>query len=83
VSEKIKDILEHRQEIYGDAEQNFIAIGRIWGALLNVPDIQPHVVSLMMDGLKSVRCIANPLYQDSWDDKIGYIQHAREILNGS
>jgi hypothetical protein len=83
VSEKLKDILEHRQEIYGDAEQNFIAIGRIWGAMLNVPDIQPHVVALMMDGLKSVRCIANPFYPDSWDDKLGYIQHGRGIIYDS
>jgi hypothetical protein len=77
---QIDDILADRQETYGDAKENFIAIGRIWGALLRIEDIEPHMVALMLDGMKSVRCSVNPYHNDSWVDKIGYTEHAVEIL---
>lgn len=82
-SKKIDALLEQRQEDYGDAVNNFRTIGRIWGAFLGISDIPPHVVALMMDGLKSVRCIANPLHTDSWNDKHGYTSHGQEIASES
>ena len=83
MSKKVDAILEERQQIHGDALTNFIAIGRMWGALLQIEDIPPHVVALMYDAGKSVRCVANPHHEDNWLDKTGYTQHGMEIANES
>ncbi len=77
----LEEILNQRQEEYGDALQNFERIGKIWGALLDREPIQAYQVALMMDSLKTVRAFNNPEHQDSWIDKLGYIKHAVEILN--
>ena len=77
---KVDQILEQRLEQYGDAKTEFTAIGRIWGALLKIDDIEPYEVALMMDALKTVRCFANPRLEDSWDDKFGYTRHGVEIV---
>jgi hypothetical protein len=76
----LQKIMEDRQEIYGDAEDNFRAIGRIWGALLQIEDLEPHVVALMFDAAKSVRAMKNPEHEDSWLDKMGYTLHATTII---
>jgi len=78
--DKVDEILADRQDEYGDAITNFIMIGRVWGALLQIDDIAPEQVALMMDALKTVRIFSNPLHVDSWNDKLGYIQLAREIV---
>jgi hypothetical protein len=83
VSKRVNDILAERQEIHGDAVTNFTMIGRMWGALLQIEDIPPHVVALMYDAGKSVRCMANPLHDDNWLDKQGYTKHGMEIANES
>ena len=75
--EKIKAILDEREINYGDSYQNFTDIGVIWGGLLRIPAISAAQVGLMMDALKTVRAFNNPDSADSWDDKIGYISHAR------
>lgn len=79
----MNEILAERQEIHGDAITNFTMIGRIWGALLQIEDIPPHVVALMYDAGKSVRCMANPLHDDNWLDKQGYTSHGMEIAHES
>lgn len=83
MSKRVTDILAERQEIHGDAVTNFTMIGRMWAALLQIEDIPPHVVALMYDAGKSVRCIANPLHDDNWLDKQGYTKHGMEIANES
>lgn len=83
MSERVNKILANRQEIHGDAITNFTMIGRIWGALLQIEDIPPHVVALMYDAGKSVRCVANPLHEDNWLDKQGYTHHGMEIAHES
>jgi len=75
----INKMLEERQAIHGDAEINFALTGRIWGAMLSIDDIPAWQVALMMDAFKTVRCIANPLHEDNWDDKLGYTKHGGEI----
>lgn len=76
---KINKVLSDRQNDYGDALENFETIGKIWGALLGTEPIAPYKVGLMMDALKTVRLFKNPTHEDSWLDKYGYIEHAREI----
>ena len=83
MSKRVTDILAERQEIHGDAVTNFTMIGRMWGALLQIEDIPPHVVALMYDAGKSVRCMSNPLHDDNWLDKQGYTKHGMEIANES
>jgi hypothetical protein len=83
MSQKINKILEDRQQIHGDAEENFARAGRGWGALLGIGDIPAWQVALMMDFFKSVRCVSNPLHEDNWLDKLGYTKHGMEISDES
>lgn len=82
MSKKLDAILDERQEDYGDAETNFTAIGRIWGALLQIEDIPAYQVALMMVQFKTVRASANPYKADSWDDLEGYTHHGRNLILG-
>lgn len=84
-NKKIEEILENRQDIYGDAEKNFAITGKIWGALLGSEEIPSWKVALMLDAYKTVRCVANPAHEDSWQDKLGYTIHGLEIslINGA
>ena len=76
----ISRILDQRQEDYGDAKDNFTAIGRMWGAGLQIEDIPAFQVALQMAQLKIQRIIANPYKKDSWDDLLGYLHHAQNLL---
>jgi len=80
MSERVKEVLDDRQKEYGSARKNFTSIGRMWGALLSIPDISPEIVALMFDAAKSVRLVANPEHEDSWIDKEGYTHHGKEIV---
>jgi len=77
--DKIDGILEERQSIYGDAHKNFALTGQVWAAMLQIEEIPAWKVALLLDAYKSVRCIANPAHDDSWQDKLGYTIHGREI----
>jgi hypothetical protein len=77
---KIEKILEDREVQYGDAKRNFTNIGIGWGAILGVDPIPAHVVSLMYDFGKTIRCTVNPELEDSWLDKEGYTKLGREII---
>jgi hypothetical protein len=79
-NDRVKKILKDREGDYGDAKVNLTAIGRMWGALLQIDDIPAYRVALMMDAFKSVRCFANPHKLDSWDDKEGYTHHGRDLV---
>jgi len=77
---KIDDILDERQNIYGDAHKNFAITGKIWAAMLQVEEIPAWQVALLLDAYKTVRCFAAPGHDDSWQDKLGYTIHGREIV---
>jgi len=77
---KIEKILEDREVQYGDARRNFTNIGIGWGAILSVDPIPAHVVALMYDFGKTIRCTVNPELEDSWLDKEGYTKLGREII---
>jgi len=80
MQKRVDNILEERQEEYGNAAQNFTDIGIIWGALLRIEPIPNYQVALMMDALKTVRCFNNPTHKDSWFDKEGYTELGLEIV---
>ncbi len=81
MSKGVEEILKDRQEEYGDAKDSFIRIGRGWGAILGIPDIDGVNVALMMDFLKTIRLAKNHTSTDSWLDKRGYSEHGEGIAN--
>lgn len=64
---------------YGTAEDNFTRIGRMWGATLNIPDISPENVALMMVQLKVAR-EAWMHKRDNLVDGIGYFLCLDKVL---
>ena len=60
-----------RQADYGHPFEDFTRTGRIWGALLGLPDIDPAVVGLMMGGVKMSREVHRPK-RDNLVDLAGY-----------
>ncbi len=79
MSEKLNKILKDREAQYGNAGNNFARIGIGWGAILGTNSIPAHVVALMYDFGKTIRCAVNPELEDSWLDKQGYTAHGKEI----
>lgn len=64
---------------YGQPEDNFANIARMWNAhlvnrgLLKYPaGIEPFDVALMMANVKQVRIACDPNHADSWIDFTGY-----------
>jgi len=77
----LHDILDERQDQYGDALKNFRNIGVMWGVLLGLSEpVSPYKVAQMMIALKLQRISANPDYEDSWLDIQGYAQHGLDSL---
>ena len=68
-----------RQGTHGDALSTHTRIGRIWGAILGVDDIDPAIVALMMTGLKAARAAQNLTHEDNYIDLAGYAALAGEI----
>jgi len=81
MSKKLKAILKNREQQYGNARDNFTRIGVGWGAILGTDSIPAHVVALMYDFGKTIRCAVNPELEDSWLDKQGYTAHGKEIIH--
>ena len=80
MTNKLDQILEQRQEDYGDAKEAFTRIGRGIGAILNIPDVSATNVALIADFIKTIRVSNNPEHEDSWLDKQGYTKHGMEIV---
>ena len=79
------DILNERGKQYGDALLTHQMIGKIWTGILLTKlkpgmEIEPHEVTVCMDGLKSARLIQNPRLKDSYTDKPGYTELTETIV---
>lgn len=71
-----------RQKEYGTPTDSFTRIGRIWAALLDLPnDISPDKVAVMLAGMKLSRLAFNPTHGDSQDDVEGYVEALRLVLD--
>lgn len=76
MSKELDAILQERQNIHGDAEENFDRVGKMWAIILDFKDpIPAWKVALMMDSFKTIRCLSNPSHKDNWLDKQGYTEH--------
>lgn len=64
-------VLGDRQADYGHPADDFARTGRIWGAILGIPDVPPELVALCMVGVKMSREVNSPK-RDNRVDGIGY-----------
>lgn len=78
---------EAKALVYGDREANyghpvkdFTRIGRGWAAILDLPEIPPEKVALMMGWLKMSRLIGNPGHRDSNVDWAGYAATFERVI---
>jgi hypothetical protein len=60
-----------RQASYGHPASDFERTGRMWGAILGIDDVPPHLVALCMAALKISREV-NAHKRDNMVDLIGY-----------
>tara|TARA_R110000772_G_scaffold196738_1_gene307514 strand:+ start:732 stop:998 length:267 start_codon:yes stop_codon:yes gene_type:complete len=67
-----------RAATYGDLEDGFNDIARIWSVRLGKP-ITAAQVAIMMIDLKSVRAWGNPAHDDNWVDIAGYAACGAEV----
>ena len=79
LQEADKLINGQRQSDYGHPIDNFTQTGRIWGAILNVPDIPAETVGLMMIGAKISR-ETNVHKRDNLVDAAGYAGTVAKVI---
>ncbi|AYD82051.1 hypothetical protein I5G60_gp57 [Mycobacterium phage Saguaro] len=68
-----------RQDTYGDARTDFIRTGRMWAAVLGLPEVRPEQVALCMALVKVGRLCNSPAHLDSWIDAVGYLALGGDI----
>lgn len=69
-----------RQSDYGHPIDNFTQTGRMWGAILNIPDIPAETVGLMMVAAKVSR-ETNVHKRDNLVDMAGYAGTVEKIVS--
>ena len=83
--DKLAAIRAERHKVYGDPKENHIGIAQIWAPLLQPhaaavaagAPLPPHVVALMMVGLKLDR-MRITYHQDNYDDLRNYLLFAEQ-----
>ena len=77
---EIRDcVCRDRNASYGDAEDNFAVIARLWSNYLDV-DVSSVDVAALMILMKVARIKHNPQHRDSWIDAGGYAVCGAGIL---
>lgn len=61
-----------REKEYSHPMDDFQRVGRLWAALLGLPEITPEQVALCLGALKMSRLVGNPGHHDSIVDWAGY-----------
>ncbi len=69
-----------RQEAYGHPIHDFTRTGRMWGAILGIPDVSPEKVGLMMVALKVSREV-NQHNDENLIDGAGYLETVSLVHN--
>ena len=68
-----------RQETYGDAAVDFTRTGKLWAAILGLPEVSAEQVALCMTAVKISRLCHTPNHADSWVDACGYMALGGDI----
>lgn len=68
-----------RAENYGEPEDNFNRIAKMWNAILGTDLVDAHKVALMMAALKIARGCTGQVVMDNYVDGAGYFACAGEI----
>lgn len=80
LEEAAKIISGDREDQYGSARDGFTRTGKIWAALLDLPEpIEPELVAVMLTGLKLSRLAHDPGHLDSGVDGSGYLALGQDI----
>ncbi|TAL44619.1 MAG: hypothetical protein EPN91_04085 [Salinibacterium sp.] len=66
-------VMGARQASYGHPADDFARTGRMWGAILGIPDVTPELVGLCMAAVKISREV-NAHKRDNLTDLAGYSQ---------
>lgn len=72
-------ICNDRQDQYGNAEDSFFEIAKLWTSYLNAT-VTSFDVAMMMILLKIARCESNPYHNDNYVDICGYAALAGEMF---
>lgn len=78
IKTKAAKIKESRQLDYGDKLKMHVKIGRIWGAILDMPDIPASKVAKMMAGFKILRSMQR-YKPDNYIDAYNYLEFSEEF----
>lgn len=70
-----------RRQTYGDAATDFTRTGRMWAAVLGIPEVTAEQVALCMALVKIGRLCETPNHHDSWVDGCGYLALGGEIAS--
>lgn len=69
-----------RQAQYGNIEESWERIGKMWGALLELDrPIDPSMVGIMLAAMKLSRLTNHMNHEDSYIDALAYIAGAGQI----
>lgn len=69
-----------RQHAYGHPADIYARVGRVWGAILGVPDIPAKTVCLMLAGMKVAREAERPK-RDNRVDAAGYMETVQLVID--
>lgn len=68
-------VCKNRQDVYGDAEDNFADIAKLANIMLSGKlreDLQPEDIAIVSMCIKMARIKTTPSHLDSWIDNAGY-----------
>lgn len=68
-----------REDTYGSAIADFTRTGKMWAAILGVPEVTAEQVALCMAAVKIGRLCHTPNHPDSWVDACGYLALGGDI----
>ena len=74
-------VIEHREQVYGPAEESFAQIAARWSLVLGIT-VTPAQVALCLIDLKLARLSHDPAHLDSIVDVAGYAACLREVTRG-
>lgn len=72
------DILNERQQVYGDPARNLDVAARLVSIVLGHP-VTPHDVCVFMACMKLARIITGKVHEDNYIDLAGYAELARQM----